>query len=139
MENQEQLHQTTLAPSKTFAILQGKCPQCRKGNMFKYGHLRVDKFDEMHSHCPHCNLRFEVEPGFWYGAMFMSYGFTILLLIISGFGIYFFFGDPSAMGYVVPITVISLLAILFNFRFSRATFLHWFGFIPYKEELYNHH
>ncbi|MFC0184097.1 Protein of unknown function [Pseudarcicella hirudinis] len=117
------------------AMMGEKCPQCRQGNMFKYPLWRVDKFDKMNENCPVCNLRFEVEPGFWYGAMFVSYGFSILLLILLGVVIYWFFNDPPVMGYVVPITIISLLAVPVNFRISRSVFLHLFGFVKYKADL----
>ena len=123
------------APKKPFAMFDGTCPQCRNGNMFKYSSIKISKFDEMHTHCPNCNLRFEVEPGFWYGAMFMSYGFTILLLIVMGFSLFYLFNDPSVMYYIVPITIISILVVPFNFRISRSVYLHLFGFIKYKPEL----
>jgi hypothetical protein len=34
--------------------------------------------------------------------------------------------------YIVPITILSLLTVPFNFRISRAVFLHLFGFVEYK-------
>lgn len=114
------------------AIWQERCPQCREGKMFKHTWWQLSKFDEMHKNCPVCDLRFEVEPGFWYGAMFVSYGITIGLLVALGFLIYWLFNDPSIMGYVVPIVLISVLAVPFNFRISRSIFLHLFGFVAYK-------
>lgn len=122
-------------PSRFQAIAEGRCPQCREGKMFKYPFFRVDKFDQMHSNCPVCNLRYEVEPGFWYGAMFVSYAFSILILAVLGVVLYWFFNDPPIMGYIIPITVISLISVPFNFRISRSIFLHLFGFVKYKPEV----
>lgn len=121
--------------SRFEAIVEMRCPQCRQGKMFKYGNGRIDKFDDMHKNCPVCNLHFEVEPGFWYGAMFVSYGFSILILLLLGLTIYWGFGDPSIWGYILPIPVVSLLAVPFNFRMSRSVFLHLFGFVKYRAEL----
>jgi uncharacterized protein (DUF983 family) len=118
--------------TKFQAIVQERCPQCREGKMFQYPLYRVDKFDKMHDNCPTCNLKFEVEPGFWYGAMFVSYGFSIAILGILGVILYWFFNDPPIMGYIIPITVVSLLSVPFNFRMSRSLFLHLFGFVKYR-------
>ena len=120
--------------SKTRAMIEMRCPQCRQGKMFKYSNWRIDKFDEMHENCPVCGLHFEVEPGFWYGAMFVSYGFSIAILAIMGIVIYWGFNDPSVLGYIIPIPIVSLIAVPFNFRMSRSVFLHLFGFVKYKPE-----
>ena len=118
--------------TKIEAIGEGRCPQCREGKMFKFPFWRVDKFSEMHENCPVCGLRFEVEPGFWYGAMFVSYANTIALLVVLGIIIFYTFNDPSVMYYIVPVTVLSVLIVPFNFRISRVIFLHLFGFVKYK-------
>ena len=118
--------------SKLAAMAEGRCPQCREGKMFKYPFWRVDKFSEMNENCPVCGLRFEVEPGFWYGAMFVSYANTIALLGVMGVTVFYVFHDPPVMYYIVPITILSLITVPFNFRISRAIFLHLFGFVKYK-------
>ena len=46
-----------------------------------------DSGGKNHSNCLNCDLKFEIEPGFFYGAMYVSYGLAIglgsLILIIS--------------------------------------------------------
>jgi uncharacterized protein (DUF983 family) len=118
--------------SKLEAMVGAKCPQCREGKMFKYPFWRVDKFSEMHENCPVCGLKFEVEPGFWFGAMFVSYANTIAMLVVLGVSIFYIFNDPPVLYYIIPVTILSLLTVPFNFRISRAIFLHLFGFVKYK-------
>ncbi len=118
--------------SRIQAIIEGKCPQCREGKMFMYPFWQINKFDKMHDNCPVCNLRFEVEPGFWYGAMFISYGINVGFLALLGVAIFFIFNDPPILYYIIPITVLSLAAVPFNFRASRSIFIHLFGFVKYK-------
>ena len=77
-------------------------------------------------------MLFRSEPGFWYGAMFVSYANTIMLLVVLGVGIFYLFNDPSTLSYIVVITVASLLFVPFNFRVSRSVFLHLFGFVKYR-------
>jgi uncharacterized protein (DUF983 family) len=127
--NQEKLD---IKRTRIQAIGEARCPRCREGKMFLYPFWRVDKFSEMHDKCPACGLKFEIEPGFWYGAMFVSYANTIALLVVLGVTIFYLFNDPPVMYYIVPITVLSVLTVPFNFRISRAVFLHLFGFVEYK-------
>ncbi len=118
--------------SKFQAMSEARCPRCREGKMFMYPFWRLNKFSEMHEKCPVCELKFEVEPGFWYGAMFVSYANTIALLVVLGVVIFYFFNDPPVMYYIIPVTILSLLTVPFNFRISRVIFLHLFGFVKYK-------
>lgn len=131
MENTQHIKKET-TPSRLIAIIEAKCPQCRKGKMFKYPFWRITKFSAMNENCPECGLRFEVEPGFWFGAMFVSYANTIALLVILGVVIFYGFNDPPVMYYIVPVTIFSLITVPFNFRISRTIFLHLFGFVKYK-------
>ena len=119
-------------PSKFMAMSKALCPRCRAGKMFKYPLSKISKFSEMNDNCPVCGLKFEVEPGFWYGAMFVSYANTIMLLVVLGVGMFYLFNDPSTLSYIVVITVASLLFVPFNFRVSRSVFLHLFGFVKYR-------
>lgn len=118
--------------SKFALITEARCPQCHKGKMFKYPFWRVNKFSEMNKNCTICVLRFELEPGFWFGSMYVSYVINIATLIIMGIVIFYFFDDPSLMYYVVPVTVVSLVSVPFNFRIARAVYLHLLGFVKYK-------
>lgn len=119
-------------PTKFNAVLNARCPQCREGRLFKYKFWNIFKFSQMHENCPKCNLRYEVEPGFWFGAMYVSYALTVGIMIVGGVVIYNFFNDPPALGYVVPITIASLVAVPFNFRIARTVFIHLFSGVDYK-------
>ncbi len=118
--------------SKLGAMAQAKCPQCREGKMFKYPFWRADKFSEMNETCPVCGLKFEVEPGFWFGAMFISYANTVGLLVVLGVSIFYIFNDPPVLYYIIPVTVLSLVTVPFNFRISRVIYIYLFGFVKYK-------
>ena len=86
----------------------------------------------MNEHCSECGLRYEVEPGFFYGAMYVSYAFTVGIMLVGGIVIFNFFNDPDAMGYVIPITTISLILVPFNYRTSRVIFIHLFSGVKYR-------
>ena len=81
----------------------------------------------MYTHCPHCKLRFEVEPGFFIGAMYVSYAMSLVILFVTSGLIYFIFNNPEFHFYVIgiPLMVFGFLPVMF--RYSRVLFLHLFG------------
>ena len=81
----------------------------------------------MNMRCPACDLNLWPEPGFFYGAMFVSYAFTIAL----GVGIfllhYFFHHGVQTMWFLIELTVALLFAAPYTFRTSRAIWLNFFN------------
>lgn len=71
------------APSRFISILNMRCPYCRKGQFYvshPYDLRRVgDTLDE----CPVCHRAYSVEYGFYMGAMYLSYGISVLLGITT--------------------------------------------------------
>lgn len=122
--------------SNSSAIIQGKCPRCRKGDIFQFSLLSPSKFHKMNPQCPVCDVHFEREPGFFFGAMYVSYGFSVALFIAVGV-VLTIIGEFSLVVYLVTtmITVLLLLPILF--RYSRILFLYWFGGIRYDAQCGN--
>ncbi|WP_462290060.1 DUF983 domain-containing protein [Ekhidna sp.] len=78
----------------------------------------------MHANCPNCNLRYEKEPGNFYGAMYVSYGFSTAIFLITAFILYYVFDDPELNVYLISILVVAAVLFPFNFRYSRVIFLY---------------
>ena len=98
-------------------IILGNCPKCTTGKIFESSgsifRLRAPKMNER---CPVCNHKFEKEPGYFVGAMYVSYALAVLEMIILFLGVFLF------LDYFWIFTVlISSLVLLsfFNFRYSR--------------------
>jgi uncharacterized protein (DUF983 family) len=119
--------------NKFKAIITGKCPQCQQGSIFQYKWWQLNHFTKMNKICPICQVNFEVEPGFFYGAMYMSYFITVGIVALGGFAIYNIFDDPSQFYYIIPITLVSLLFTPINFRISRILYLHSMSGIKFKK------
>jgi uncharacterized protein (DUF983 family) len=119
--------------SKIIAIIKGKCPKCHDGDIFKEKWWNFPQFSKMNKLCPNCQVNFEIEPGFFYGAMYMSYGFSVMIMLVGGVFIYNVFNDPPLFYYIIPITLISLLLTPLNFRNSRVIYLHLMSGIKYKK------
>lgn len=121
--------------SKAEAIFKAKCPQCRKGNMYQYPFWEVRKFSQMHKNCPNCGLRFEREPGFFWGATYVSYGISVLVVLICALIITLLFNRPAPIWYVLVATFILIGCIPFTFRAARVVFLYLFGGVKYRKDL----
>ena len=66
--------------SKLHSILTGTCPRCHQESMYfnKNPYIIVDLY-KMHDNCSHCKLKYKIEPSFFYGAMYVSYGLTVAI------------------------------------------------------------
>ncbi|WP_234737139.1 DUF983 domain-containing protein [Tellurirhabdus bombi] len=89
----------------------------------------------MHEHCPHCNLRFEIEPGYFWGAMYVSYMLSGGLALLIGFTLFYGFNDPSSWIYLGIICPALVLITPINFRISRIVWLHYVSGISYDPRL----
>ncbi len=105
------------------SFLRGKCPRCRTGNVFEYPLTRFDQFSKTHSNCPHCNLKFEAEPGFYWGAMYVSFGFSTALLLLTA--ILSTTNEWSLTTTLLFVLFTTLICIPFMFRYSRLIMLYF--------------
>ncbi|MGZ5242676.1 MAG: DUF983 domain-containing protein [Bacteroidia bacterium] len=122
---------STPAPESNFnALLMQKCPRCHTGEVFLHPTYSL-KFTQMHSKCPHCGQDFEVEPGFYYGAMYISYGITVVIGLIVMLGANILLNDPEVWVYLIILTSTLLLLSPISFRYSRLMMLYWFGDVNY--------
>lgn len=121
----EDFHLANRVPSEFSAALQAKCPRCRRGDMFStsmYGF----KLQKMNETCPHCGLKFEREPGYFYVSMFISYAMNVIQMIIAAVLTYLItknLEDPLL--YIVVIFPIIFFLSPVNYRFSRVILLYW--------------
>lgn len=109
------------------AFIKGKCPSCKKGNIFFANYIFTKKFFMTNTKCAVCNYTFEPEPGFYYGAMYISYMFSVAIAFASSCMVFLFFHSPSNWDYIITITLIILLLSPFNYRYSRIVYLYIWG------------
>ncbi len=123
--------------NKTYlgAVILNKCPKCRKGNIFeKKGAFRINGLTKTKVACDQCGEDFKREPGFFFGAAYVSYGLTIAVWVavfvaLSTFNTlgwieYSFFDNPWMFLITGIVSVIILLPPIY--RLSRSLWLSFF-------------
>lgn len=113
--------------SSTLALLALRCPRCHQGKLFSYPATSLTKFTVMPDYCPVCEQSFEPEPGFYFGAMYISFGFAVGIFALVGVGLNYLAGDPPLWVYVATVAVLTLASTPVVFRYSRAIMLYLFG------------
>jgi len=83
------------------------------------------KKQHMHEHCPHCGLKFEIEPGYFYAAMYVSYAFSVAEVVTLGLATAFFSKSESPWLYIGVLFLAIFIFAPFNLRFSRLVLLHY--------------
>jgi len=69
--------------TKLYSIFKAKCPRCHEGEFFAHKFtFNPSKVTKLHDNCPNCNLKYMMEPSFFYGAMYVNYGLTVAALLI---------------------------------------------------------
>lgn len=114
--------------SKNRTLLQSifgmKCPKCRQADLFTSKSMyNIKELAKMPQNCPVCDQLFMPEPGFYYGAMFISYimtGFAFLGFI----GICMFVFNLSVDTSFILLGVAILLTFTWIFRISRSLWIH---------------
>lgn len=102
-----------------------RCPRCKTGEMFIGGAFRL-KGQKMLKRCPHCDFKFEMEPGFFYVAMFVSYALSVAQFIAVCIATYVFSGgSESPWVYLASCVFVAFVFSGFNFRYSRVIQMYW--------------
>lgn len=109
--------------NKFSGIFSLKCPTCLTGDLFPTSSFGFSQPFAQYEHCPKCGQNFFPEPGFYYGAMFISYigsgffclGFVMLLHWVVGWSL--------MVSFFALLAVVAIFFVWW-FRFSRSVYIH---------------
>jgi uncharacterized protein (DUF983 family) len=118
--------------TKIYSIFNGKCPRCHEGDFFKHGFtFNPSKITKLHDNCSHCNLKYMIEPSFFYGAMYINYGITVAIsvavFVIAKLG----FELDLLQSFLMVLAALIVLAPI-NLRLARILWINMF--VNFKEE-----
>ena len=99
------------------AIVHGACPRCRVGRIFA-------GLVTMNPACPACGLEFRREPGYFTGAMYVSYALAVPL--VAALVVLVYLVAPAwRLEWLVLAASVGFLPLMpFVFRWSRILWIH---------------
>ena len=116
--------------SKIYSILGGKCPRCHEGNFFKHAFtMNIFKVNKIEKKCSKCDLKYMIEPAFYFGALYVSYGITVAICIVTFITSKIIF-DLALLSSFIAVFIVLILFIPVNLRLSRILWINMF--INYK-------
>jgi uncharacterized protein (DUF983 family) len=103
------------------ALILNRCPRCRKGAIF--APLLSPRMLSMNQECAVCGLHFEREPGYFLGAMYVSYTLSVAcvlpvslaLALLAGWGL---------LPVMIVLIAQTFITIPLFYRYSRIIWLH---------------
>lgn len=115
-----------------YSMFKNKCPRCHQGDVFVNHKPFSRQFDQMHTHCAHCELKYEKEPGFFYGAMYVSYAMMVAVFVtLWVLNIWIFHLDSVPFIFLVLGGIVGMMTMVF--RGARLLWMNFF--IRYNKEL----
>lgn len=108
-----------------FRIVTEKCPHCGQGRIFEK-RTRVFELPKMKEACDRCGYRYDREPGYFLGAMYISYGLAVFQGLLTFLICYFLFPTLPTLAVCFLILGVLVLFSVRNFRLSRVIYMYIF-------------
>ena len=117
--------------TKLYSILNNKCPHCHQGNYFETNNFYdLKKFSKMNKNCPVCKEDFMREPGYYFGATYVSYGLTVAF----GIALYILLSVLLNFDTITYLIILSILLVILLPVFYRLARITWINlFVAYKK------
>jgi uncharacterized protein (DUF983 family) len=103
------------------AIWRQLCPKCRQGRIFRRPVYRG--WQDMFECCPACGMKFEREQGYFLGAMYVSYGLSIPVVLLLLLLFWRFTSWPYDLD-ILAAFVAYLPLVPFVARFARVAWMY---------------
>ena len=80
---------------------------------------------KMHERCSHCGLKYKIEPSFFYGSMYVSYGVGIAFAV-AAFVISYLFVGMNLVNTFIAIVATLVVFMPIIIRLSRNIWINFF-------------
>lgn len=115
-----------------YSIFKMKCPKCHEGDFFISSPYDLRKAGEIFQECSECKVKYSKEPGFYYGAMYVSYALTVALFVTLWVSFNLFF-ENVPVGLQIFI-IISSTILLTPYLYALSKIIWANLFIKYDRE-----
>lgn len=97
-----------------------RCPRCGRDHLFQ-GWIK------MYPYCTACELKYEREPGYFLGSIYVNYGMTASLVTIGYLSLLF----SKVVSSQTALWIVATFSVLFPIWFFRYARSLWLGFDHY--------
>lgn len=111
---------------KLYSILFGACPKCHQESMYANKNPYVlSEVIKMNEECSHCATKYQIEPSFFYGSMYVSYAVGVAFAVAAFIISYSIFESSLTVAFIVIVlTLIGFMPIIM--RLSRNIWINLF-------------
>jgi uncharacterized protein (DUF983 family) len=113
--------------NKLYSIFKFKCPHCHEGKFFISDNPYNLKYaGDIHNKCRVCGRKLSMEPGFYYGAMYVAYALGVALFVSIIVAIYVLFPEASSEVYLIAVLSGLILAGPWLYALSKIIWANFF-------------
>ncbi|MEQ8908498.1 MAG: DUF983 domain-containing protein [Vicingaceae bacterium] len=118
---------------KLYSILKFKCPHCHEGEFFESRNpYNFSNMSTTYDRCPNCKRRLYIEPGFYYGAMYVSYTLGVAHIITFWVASLILGIEMEFWNFIIMVG--SFLIVLTPLYYALSKIIWANMFLNYKEE-----
>lgn len=121
--------------NKLYSIFKFKCPHCHEGDFFKAQNpYNLKHFADVKEKCDQCGRSYSMEPGFYYGAMYVSYALGVAH-VVSFLVAKYVLGFEMEIWNFILLVGLSMTALLpLYFALSKIVWANFFyNYKPHPE------
>lgn len=112
--------------SKLYSVFTGACPKCHEESMYLNPNPYVlSETLKMHDKCSHCGTKYRIEPSFFYGSMYVSYGVGIAFAVAAFVISYLILGSSLVTAFIAIVGTLLVFSPLIM-RLSRNIWINMF-------------
>jgi uncharacterized protein (DUF983 family) len=116
--------------TKLYNIVKGKCPHCHEGDFFLSHPYDLKKLGDIYDECQVCNNTFHPEPGFYFGAMYISYALGTAYFVTIVVALYVL---NIEIEYLRKVIIISIGWLFLSLKMHSLSKIIWANiFMHYK-------
>jgi uncharacterized protein (DUF983 family) len=94
--------------------------------------MSYKKLSQVNPVCEVCKANLNPEPDFYYGAMYISYGFSVAIVITTLVALNVLLVKPELWMYLVMVLVLNSILLPLMLRYSKVLYLYLVGKLKYR-------
>ena len=112
--------------SKIYSILKFKCPACHEGDFLVSTPYDLRNVGDVRIVCDVCNQKYSKEPGFYQGALYVSYGLGVALFVTIWVSCNLFFNNLNVWIQIGMVASASIILAPYLFALSKIIWANLF-------------